>query len=144
MSRDAVEIVREIYAATARRDAATILALYDPEVELDSSRVHGALMGGGTYRGHEGLRSWSRDWHEAWETIEYECEELIDVGDQVIAVVNVRGRGQASGAHVEFRRHAGIFTVCEGRVVRLVWFPSRREALDALREQALTRPESPG
>jgi ketosteroid isomerase-like protein len=37
MSQENVELVRRVYDAAARRDAATVLALYDPEVELDNS-----------------------------------------------------------------------------------------------------------
>jgi len=39
MSEENLEIVRRIYEGQARRDAATVLALYDPEVEADFSRV---------------------------------------------------------------------------------------------------------
>jgi ketosteroid isomerase-like protein len=37
MSKENVEVVREIYDAVARRDTETVLALYDPEVEWDFS-----------------------------------------------------------------------------------------------------------
>jgi ketosteroid isomerase-like protein len=37
MSRENVEIVRRVFAATARRDSQAALALYDPEVEWDAS-----------------------------------------------------------------------------------------------------------
>ena len=39
MSQENVETVRRIYEAALRRDAATVLALYDPGVELDASRI---------------------------------------------------------------------------------------------------------
>jgi ketosteroid isomerase-like protein len=35
MSRENVEIVRRLYEAINRRDPATVLELYDPEVEAD-------------------------------------------------------------------------------------------------------------
>jgi ketosteroid isomerase-like protein len=129
--RENVEIVRKVYDAAARRDALTLLGFYDPEVEFDSSRVHGSLMGGAVYHGHEGLRRWARDWYEAWELIEYDVEELIDAGEHVIAVVTVRGRGRASAAEVEWTRHGGVWTFRDGKVVRVVWFPTREEALAA-------------
>jgi ketosteroid isomerase-like protein len=68
MSREDVEIVRRVYEAVARRDTATVLALYDPDVEWDFTRGPLAdVMGRGIYRGHDGLRSWFRAWYEAWE-----------------------------------------------------------------------------
>jgi ketosteroid isomerase-like protein len=81
VSREDLEIVRRVFEAAARRDRTAVLALYDPEVELDLSRIPLAgLTGRGIYHGHEGLRNMFRDWYEAFEYQE-ECEELIDAGD---------------------------------------------------------------
>jgi ketosteroid isomerase-like protein len=132
MSQENVEIVRQIYDAASQRDSAAVLGLYDPDVEIDVSRTHGAVMDSvyaGT--GHAGLRAWSREWHEAWGAVEYEVHELIDVGDDVIAVVTVRGRGRASGADAQFARYAGLWTIRDGKVVHVTWFPGRAEALEA-------------
>jgi ketosteroid isomerase-like protein len=102
MSQDNVEIVRQVYAAAARRDTPMVLTLYDAEVELDPSRLQFAgLPGGdaGIYRGHEGLRSFFREWHEAWGVIEYDFEELIDAGggrNQTRARSSQRGRGRTA------------------------------------------------
>jgi ketosteroid isomerase-like protein len=130
MSQENVEIVRRIYEAAARRDAETVLSLYDPDVELDNTRLK--MVGGGVYNGHEGLRRFFREWHEAWEEIEYDYEELIDAGDeQVISVVTRRGRGRASGVDAEVRL-ALLWALRQGKVVRVVWYPSRAEALQAV------------
>ena len=133
MSRENVEIVRRVYEAAARRDAASVLALYDPNVELDNSRLAiGGLMGGGVYHGHEGLRSFFLEWHESWDDVEYDYEELLDAGDgQVISFVTTRGRGRTSGAEVQIA-HALVWTVRDGKVVRVMWFSSRQEALEAV------------
>ena len=132
MSADHVETVRRVYEAVARRDTAAVLALYDADVEWDSRGTPvGELTGDReVYRGHEGLRRWFREWYEAWESLDDHCEELIDAGDQVVSVSTMRARGRASGLDVE-RRAAGVWTVRNGRVVRVVWFPSRQEALEA-------------
>lgn len=134
MSGENVEVVRRVYDAARHRDSKAVLALYDPEVELDNSRlgVMGfAGPGRGTYHGHEGLRRFFRDWHEAWESIDYDYDELIDTGgDKVVAVVTRRGRGRASGVEVE-QRFGLVWTVREGKVVRVAWFPTREEALEA-------------
>jgi ketosteroid isomerase-like protein len=134
MSRENVEIVRRVYEAVACRDAATVLGLYDPEVELDGSRLpESSLTGlGHPLRGHEGLRQVARAWNEAWEYAEDHCEELIDAGgEHVISVVTRRARGLASGVEVETRR-GGVWTIRDGKVVRTVWFPSVEEALEAV------------
>ena len=134
MSQENVEVVRRVYDAVARRDAASVLALYDPEVEVDGSRLPESGMTGGPHllRGHEGLRKITREWNEAWEYAEDHCEELIDAGgEHVIAVVTRRGRGLASGIEVEARR-GGVWTIRDRKVVRTVWFPSVEEALGAV------------
>ena len=101
MSEENLEIVRQVYEAAARRDTATILTLYDPEVELDASALGVEGRGGDIFRGHEGLRSLFDEWHESWGEIAYDYEELIDAGDQVISVVTRHARGRASGVEVE-------------------------------------------
>ena len=131
MSEENVEIVRQVYEAAARRDTAAVLALYDPEVEWDVSRSPLArLVGEGVYHGHEGLRRFFRAYHDAWENVRYEPEELIDAGDHVISVDHERGRGRASGVDVELTQYA-VWTIREDKVVRGVWFPARDEALEA-------------
>jgi ketosteroid isomerase-like protein len=132
MSRENVEIVRELYDAAARRDAAAVFALYDPEVELDASGITlGGLIGQPVRHGHEGVRSYLHDLHEAWDDLDYDLEELIPAGEQVISFITRRGRGRSSGIAVEMS-YAIVWTLREGRIVRLVWFPSHEEALKAL------------
>jgi ketosteroid isomerase-like protein len=132
MSQENVEIVRRIFDAEARRDAATALSLYDPEIEFDTSRgTFGDLMGRRLYHGHDGLRRWFREWYEAWEHVEEDIEELIDAGDDVISLVTMRGRGRASGIELELPRQPAVWTIREGKIVRVVWFRTRDEALDA-------------
>jgi ketosteroid isomerase-like protein len=78
MSKENVEIVRDLYDAAARRDATTVFALYDPEVELDASGITlGGLIGQPIRHGHDGVRSYFRDLHEAWDDLDYDLEELI-------------------------------------------------------------------
>ncbi len=130
MSAENVEIVRRVYEAAASRDAAAIMALYDPQVELDASALGINSSDGGVFRGHAGLRNMFREWHEAWGEIEYSYEELIDAGEQVVSVVTRHARGRSSGIDVE-RSFALLWTLHDGRVIRVVWFLDRTEALQA-------------
>jgi ketosteroid isomerase-like protein len=128
MSEENVEIVRQVYEAAAGRDAASIFDLYDPEVELDASRMGVGDLG--IYHGHEGLRRLFGEFHEVWGKIEYDYEELIDAGQHVVAVVRRHARGRASGVDVEAPL-ALLWTVRDGKVVRVVWCSTREEALEA-------------
>ena len=129
MSQENVEVVREVYDAASRHDAERIFALYDADVELDASRLEAAWTPG-IYRGHKGLRAFFREWNEAWEKIDYSYEELLDAGDHVLSIVTRHGRGRASGIEVE-RPFALVWTIRDGKVVRVVWFLARTEALEA-------------
>jgi ketosteroid isomerase-like protein len=132
MPQDNVEIVRAVYEAAARRDAASVLALYDPAVELDASAIAlGGLVGQPVRHGHEGVRSFFRELHEAYENLTYDLEELIPVGDRVISFVTRRGRGRLSRVEVEMS-FAIAWTVRHGRIVKLEWFASREQAREAV------------
>lgn len=132
MSARNVEIVREVYEAVTRGDTAAVLAAYDPDVEWEFTRSpFRRLLKQDVYRGHEELRGFIRErYEEAWENIEDDLEELIDAGEHVVTVVTTRGRGLASGAEVD-RTHAGVWTVREGKIVRVEWMGTRAEALEA-------------
>jgi ketosteroid isomerase-like protein len=132
MSRENVEIVRRLFDAEIRRDTETALTLYDPGIEFDTSRgTFGDVAGRRLYHGHEGLRTWFRDWYEAWENVQEDVEELIDAGDEVISVVTIQGRGRASGLELELTHQPAVWTIREGKIVRVVWFRTREEALEA-------------
>jgi ketosteroid isomerase-like protein len=132
MSRENVEIVRRLYDAIDRGDTTAVLGLYDPEIEWHFARSpFRNLVRHDVYRGRDGLRDFIRERYEdAWESITDELVELIDAGEHVISIVNTQGRGRRSGAQAE-KTHAGVWTIRDGKVVQVVWFPGREEALGA-------------
>lgn len=107
--------------------------VYHPEIEWDASRAPWLLELGfePLYRGHEGVRTALRSWLEAWESIEYRPVEIIDAGDDVLALVRITARGRASGVNVSYE-HPQVWTVDEGKVTRMRVFADRREALRAV------------
>ncbi len=134
MSRENVEIVRRIYAAAAHGDAEDALARYDPGVVFDVSRQPLTSLIGGQriYYGHEGLRSFFRERSEQLVDVEDSYEEIIDAGQHVVVVGALRGRGRASGVPIERASPgAALFTIRDGKVVRVVFFATRDEALEA-------------
>ncbi|MEK6251883.1 MAG: nuclear transport factor 2 family protein [Actinomycetota bacterium] len=72
------------------------------------------------------------DWFQAFpfEEWEVEVDELIDNGDQVIAVSRQRGRGKTSKAAAELEL-AQIITLRNGEIVRTDNYLDRKKALEA-------------
>ena len=132
VSEENLEIVRRLLDAVDRRDTPTVLALYDPSVEMDFSHSPFAdFTSQGHYHGLDDVRSAFRDWYDAWENVETDVDELIDAGEHVISVFNYRGRGRRSGVEVEWKQMAGIWTIRDGKVVRAEWLRTRAQALEA-------------
>jgi ketosteroid isomerase-like protein len=125
-----VEIVRRALEAGARRDADAVFALYDREVEWDARRMQ-LGVDDAVYRGHDGLIRFYDAWRAAWEDDEYGYDELVDVDGPVISVATQQGCGRASGRPVT-RTLVGVWTVRNAKIVRVVWFLSREEALEAV------------
>lgn len=130
MSAENVEVVRAAFQSMTSGHAASVFELYDPEVELDPSRAElGGLIGTGTYRGHEGVRRFFRDYYDAWQRVDYDIEQLVDAGERVVSAVKTRARGRTSGAEVELRIY-GVWTIRNGRIVRVMFFATNEEALE--------------
>jgi ketosteroid isomerase-like protein len=131
MSRENLEIVRRIYDAVTRRDAAAAFELYSEDIVWDTSSWRQAeLDQKRVYTGHEGVRRAWRERLAAFGEIDFEVEELIEVGDRVVAVIRDRQIGRSSGVPIS-NSHAAIWTLAGGKVTRLEIFDGRRQALEA-------------
>jgi ketosteroid isomerase-like protein len=136
MSQENVEIVRRVYEAYDRQDLEACFAEYAADIEWRNGGPLGELFGPGlverSYFGHDGIRQFWREWLDAWETVDFDWQELIDAGDQVVAIQSQRVRGRASGVELEMKSYAQVWTVRDGKLVRSEFFPTREEALEAV------------
>jgi ketosteroid isomerase-like protein len=131
MSRENVEIVRRIYEAVARRDDVTPFDVYAEDIVWDLSNAsRAALNPKPVYHGHEGVRQAWRSALSAFGEVDFEVEELIDAGDQVLAVIREREVGRASGVPVE-TSHLAVWTLAGRKVTRMQVFDDRQQALTA-------------
>jgi hypothetical protein len=102
--------------------------LWDPEIELDAgdSQVPGL---NGIYRGIEAVKQFWREWYGAWDTLHFEYE-LLDAGDRVVMLMEIRMRGRHTGIEVPFGKFAWVATFRDGLIVHVK--PMRQsEALEA-------------
>jgi ketosteroid isomerase-like protein len=75
-------------------------------------------------------RAW-REWLRAWVDFRTVAEEFVDMGDEVLVLVEFRGRGKTSGVSVEAMEGAIVFSLRDGKVARLTTYTDRAEALEA-------------
>ncbi len=129
MSQENVEIVRRIWEAWVRGDMETVVTFYAPEIEMDFS--HFDWPEESLYRGLEAVRGFLDQFRASWDRYESRVEEFIDADDRVVIVCWQGGRGNVSGAEVE-RAWAQIYTVRNGKAVRIENYSDRAEALEAV------------
>ena len=66
-----------------------------------------------------------------FEEFRWEAEELIDAGDRVVVVIRARGRARGGGVDLD-HRFGALYTLRDGKIVRLQWFDDKAEALEAV------------
>jgi ketosteroid isomerase-like protein len=100
MARDKVDVARRSVDAYNRRDVDGLFAeLVTPDFEWYPATVT-ALVGAG-YRGREGIERFVVDTSEDWEELQVVTEEFRDLGDRVLTLGRLKGRGKGSGVPVD-------------------------------------------
>jgi ketosteroid isomerase-like protein len=126
MSRENVEVMERgvrHFVKTGEPDLSTL----HPEIEVHDHDIPDA----GTYRGHRGYEKWLADWAAAWQNFSIEPEEYIDAGERVVLVIRLRATGRGSGLELD-RQDGLVFTMRDGLAVRLDYYGSKGEALEAV------------
>jgi ketosteroid isomerase-like protein len=72
-------------------------------------------------RGPEGTLEFFRDWIDQWEDLRVDWEFEQRSPDAVVALVDMRGRGRASGVPVELH-FAQVWSFRKGVPVRMVYY----------------------
>src|SRR5271157_1512530 len=98
MSQENVEIAVKSIDAFNRRDVEALVELSTPDVERFPP-MFGALDGG-SFRGREGIEMSLEDVRKAWDEFCILSEEFRDLGDRVLMLGRVTGRGRESGVEV--------------------------------------------
>ncbi len=100
MARDKVDVAKRVVDAYNRRDVDGLFAEFaTPDFEYYPGIVR-ALDGGG-YRGREGVEKFAVDTRENWEELQSLPEEFRDLGDRVLVLGRMKGRGKGSGVPVD-------------------------------------------
>jgi ketosteroid isomerase-like protein len=141
MSQENVDIVRAVMAVYKNPEGVALLAsgdldftLIDPEIEWDASRLADMIPDlAEVYWGHEGVRTYWQRWFEAWKDLEFEVEDVLEAGDEVVALIrNQRQWGRHTGICTELLPWAMVFTFRYGKLMRWRTFPNHEAALQAV------------
>jgi ketosteroid isomerase-like protein len=100
VSRDKVDVAKRMVDAYNLRDVHGAFAeLVTPDFEWHPGIVK--ALGGGGYRGRESVEKFAADTRENWEELQIIAGEFRDLGDRVLVLGRMRGRGKRSGAPID-------------------------------------------
>jgi ketosteroid isomerase-like protein len=124
MPEENLDLIRAGFAAHNRGDLDALVELYDPDVVFETLLL-------GTHRGNEAIRLIFEENQKTLSGYDVEPVELIEFGDQVVAVAQVTGVGPVSQMSMDGGTFAFLFTVKDGRIVREQAFRNKDEAVEA-------------
>jgi hypothetical protein len=81
--------------------------------------------------GHAGAMRLRNEWRGAWDEHNVGVEELIEAGEDVVAILHLTARGASSGAEVNVHLY-GHFKLLDGAVIYFYEHQDRIEALKAV------------
>ncbi|MGI9021445.1 MAG: nuclear transport factor 2 family protein [Solirubrobacterales bacterium] len=117
-ARANTEIVESAYDAMNRRDMRAFLAVIDRDVEW---RASNRGTDPDTYIGQAGVDRFLDTRLDVWDELVQEPGEMVESGEKVVAVVDVRAKGRGSGIEVS-ERAFHLWELRDGRVVRFETF----------------------
>jgi ketosteroid isomerase-like protein len=138
MSQQNVEMVRAVMEAYQHPEMLASLVngefdleLAESQIEWDASRLDEMITDlAEIHWGQEGVRMYWRRWFEAWKDLQFEIQDVLDAGDDVVVLIrNQRQWGRHTGICTELPPYAQGFTVREGKVVRWRTFPNQESAM---------------
>jgi ketosteroid isomerase-like protein len=120
-------VVVQMLEALAERDLEGFLAMADEDIALVSAMT--PAEGGDPYRGRDGIERWWSNTLETWDDYRLEPKKLLELGDHVLGVFDLAGRGRTSG--LALRRD--LYVAFEVRRGKIAWVLAEFELPTMLR-----------
>jgi ketosteroid isomerase-like protein len=127
MSQENVEIAKRLNAAFNAKDPEAFGALTTPDFEWTTSMT---AVEGEVFRGREGIEIYFASMGDAWEEFRSVAGEYRDLGERVLFVGRLQGRGRGSGVPVNTALDI-LFDFGGGKISRQRSFLDHGEALRA-------------
>jgi uncharacterized protein len=130
MSQENAEAFQRAAEAFNRGDIDAVLEAFDPEVEWHA--VFQVMLGGAATvcKGRADIREYIRELEEGFAEMHLQLGEFRDLGERLIVIGRVAGRGRNSGAEID----APIVFVADykaGRIFRMADYLDPDKALEA-------------
>jgi ketosteroid isomerase-like protein len=134
MSEENVERLQSAVEAFNQRDGEKFDRLLAADAEIVPVR---AALEGTTYRGEGAGSQYCAAVDDSWESLRWEVDETRAVGESVLALGHIRGKGRRSGATID-TSGGWVAQFRDGLITRFRTCSSREEALEAagLRERS--------
>jgi ketosteroid isomerase-like protein len=127
VSEENIESSRQAWDRFLADDMPGALAFLDTEIEVhDVPQLPDASV----YHGHQGYLDQIKNFRDAFSEMAYEPLEFIDVGDKVVGVIRATGVAKVGGLEGEVT-YAQLETWRDGKIVKVQYFTSKAEALEA-------------
>jgi len=121
-----IDAVKAMYAAFARRDLEGALAFLDPDVEFEPFATSQLAHHVGSYRGHDGARSYFADVAAVWDSFAVHPDDYRAAGDSVVVFGRVVARGSVAEVNSSV---IWVWKLRDGRVISGRVFPTEGDAL---------------
>lgn len=118
-------LVTALLDALNRRDLDGVVATLDPDVEWFDQA---AIPGEDIHRGTAAVRAHFQTWLDAWESLTYDIEELIEDGDQIVLMLTRRAVPTGGGDEVADRA-AYVVAIGDGRIRSFAGYSTRDAAI---------------
>jgi ketosteroid isomerase-like protein len=127
MSQENVEIMRRVVERWNRRDLEGVIALLAADIECFPAADQ---PGSESFRGREAFAEYAKGWLAAFDTYIMEADEYLDLGECVVVVGRVVGRGRESGAQVS-AEDAWLYRLRGGEIIEYRECGTKSNALKA-------------
>ena len=124
MAREDVELIRRLQG----RDLDGVFAALHPDIVWTTPDDE---LDGGTLRGIESVRALFESWRETFEDFWAEAEEILELGDWVVARMRWYGTARMTGMALELRS-TNAYRVRDGLIVEVREFRDADHAVAAL------------
>jgi ketosteroid isomerase-like protein len=132
MSQENVETLRRCFAVVNERGVEAAVEFFaemlDADFVIDEAMD---VPDSASYRGKDAFIANMSKLGEAFDELRIEPLEFIDLGEKLIVVVSMAGRGRASDAHVQ-TTFAQLWSLRNGKAAGLRDFATKVEALKAV------------